>query len=55
MIAGVMEHYSRIAGVLAESPEDYAAVLGMDTDSGKVLWQPWIGGFERGMRLRRGV
>ena len=54
-IAAVMGHYSWIARELAESPEHYAAVLGMDTDSGEVLWQPWIGGFERGMRLRRGV
>ena len=38
---------------LAESPEDYAPVLGVDADSGETLWQPWIGGFERGMRLRR--
>ena len=52
-IAAVMEHYSRIARELAESPEDYAPVLGMDTDSGEVIWQPWIGGFERGMRLRQ--
>ena len=54
-IAAVKEHYSRIARALAEGPEDYVPVLGMDTDSGEVLWQPWIGGFERGMRLRRGV
>ena len=52
-IAVVMEHYSRIAGELTESPEDYAQVLGMDTDSGDIIWQPWIGGYERGMWLRR--
>ena len=52
-IAAVMEHYSRVARELAESPEDYAPVVGMDTDSGEVFWQPWVGGFERGMRLRR--
>ena len=54
-IAAVMEHYSRIERELAESPEDYAPVVGMDTDSGEVYWQPWIDGFERGMRLRRGA
>ncbi len=54
-IAAVLEHYSRIGRELAESPEDYAPVVGMDTDSGEVFWQPWIGGFERGMRLRRGA
>ena len=54
-IAAVMGHYSRIARELAESPEDYAPVLGVDADSGEALWVPWIEGFERGMRLRRGV
>ena len=37
-IAAVMEHCSRIARALAEGPEDYVPVLGMDTDSGEVLW-----------------
>ena len=54
-ITVVMAHYSRVARELMESPEDYAPVLGMDTDSGEVYWQPWIDGFERGMRLRRGA
>ena len=54
-VAAVMGHYSRIARELAESPEDYAPVLGVDADSGETLWEPWIDGFERGMRLRRGV
>ena len=54
-VAAVMGHYSRIARELAESPEDYAPVLGKDADSGEALWEPWIDGFERAMRLRRGV
>lgn len=54
-ITAVMEHKSRVARQLAESPEDYAPVLGVDADSGEDLWEPWIDGFERGMRLRRGV
>ena len=51
----MMGHYSRIARELAETPEDYAPVLGVDADSGETLWEPWIGGFERGMRLRPAV
>ena len=51
----VKAHYSRIAWKLAERPEDYAPVLGVDADSGEELWEPWIGGFERAMRLRRAV
>ena len=54
-VAAVMGHYSRIARELAESQEDYAPVLGVDADSGEALWEPWIDGFERAMRLRRGV
>ena len=47
-----MGHYNRIARDLAERPEDYAPVLGVDPNSGETLWEPWIGGFERAMRLR---
>ena len=54
-VAAVMGHCSRIARELAESPEDYAPVLRVDAESGETLWEPWIDGFERGMRLRRGV
>ena len=54
-VAAVMGYYSRIARELAESPEGYAPVLGKDADSGEAFWEPWIDGFERAMRLRRGV
>ena len=51
-IAGVMGHYNRIAQELAERPEDYASVMEIDPNSGESLWEPWIDGFERSMRLR---
>ena len=51
-IAAVMGHYNRIARELAEHPEDYAPVLEIDPNSGETLWEPWIDGFERAMRLR---
>ena len=54
-IAAVMAHYSRIARELAERPEDYGPILGVDADSGEKVWEPWVGGFERAMRLRRAV
>ncbi|MYE06923.1 MAG: UPF0149 family protein [Chloroflexi bacterium] len=54
-IAAVKEHYRRIARKSAERPEDYAPILGVDTDSGEEIWEPWVGGFERAMRLRRAV
>ncbi len=47
-----MEHYNRIARELAERPENYAPVLEIDPNSGETLWEPWIDGFERAMRLR---
>ena len=51
-IAAVMGHYNRIARELAERPEDYAPVLEIDPNGGETLWEPWIDGFERAMRLR---
>ena len=51
-IAVVMEHYNRIARELAEHLEDYAPVLEIDPNGGETLWEPWIDGFERAMRLR---
>ena len=51
-IAAVIEHYNRIAGELAEHPEDHAPVLEIDPNGGETLWEPWIDGFEQAMRLR---
>ena len=51
-IAAVMGHYNRIARELAERPEDYAPVLEIEPNGGETLWEPWIDGFERAMRLR---
>ena len=54
-IAAVMAHYSRISRELVERPEGYAPILEVDGDSGEEVWEPWVGGFERAMRLRRAV
>ena len=51
-IAAVMGHYNRIARELADCPEDYAPVLEIDPNGGESLWESWIDGFERAMRLR---
>ena len=48
----MMGHYNRIARELAECPEDYAPVFEIDPNGGDTLWEPWIDGFERAMRLR---
>jgi len=48
----VMDHYNRIAILLATSPDDYEALFGVDPVSDETLWEPWISGFERAMRLK---
>ena len=52
LIDAVMGHYNRVARELAEGPEAYAPVLEIDPNSDEVLWEPWVDGFERAMRLR---
>ena len=51
-IGAVMGHYNRVARELAEDPEAYAPVLEIDPNSDEVLWEPWVDGFQRAMRLR---
>ena len=52
LIGAVMGYYNRVAGELAEDPEAYAPVFEIDPNSDEVLWEPWVDGFERAMRLR---
>jgi uncharacterized protein len=54
-INAVMAHYNRVAKGLARDPPEYAAILGNDPNSDDILWEPWISGFERAMRLRAGA
>lgn len=51
-IAAVMEYYDRTARQLAACPEEYAPVLQIDSGTGEPMWEMWIDGFERAMRLR---
>lgn len=48
----VMEHYNRIATALFEKPGDYAPLFVTDRRNGDVLWELWIEGFEKAVRLR---
>ena len=52
IIAVVMEHYNRIARTLANAPEEIELVFEVDPNSEDLLWEPWVRGFERAMRLR---
>ena len=51
-IGAVMSYYNRVAKGLAQSPPEYEAIFGSDPNSDETLWEPWISGFERAMRLR---
>jgi uncharacterized protein len=50
-----MAHHNRVAEGLALNPPEYEAILGIDPNSDDTLWEPWISGFERAMRLRPDV
>ena len=48
----VKEHYNEVASALFERPGDYAPIFAIDRRNGDVLWQIWIEGFERAVKLR---
>ena len=47
-----MGHYNRVASDLANDPESYAPILEVVVASDEVMWESWVDGFERAMRLR---
>ena len=51
----VADHYNRISESLLCGPEQYVPLYEVDDDGGEPLWEPWISGFERAMRLRPGA
>ena len=51
-IGAVMAHYNRVAKGLSQNLPEYEMILGSDPNSDDTLWEPWISGFERAMRLR---
>ena len=48
----VGDHYNRISECLSYDPKQYVPLYEVDDDSDEPLWEPWINGFERAMRLR---
>ena len=48
----VMEHYNKIASTLFDKPEDYAPLFAVDRRNGDVLWELWIEGFAKAVKLR---
>ena len=50
---GLTERLEQVTGQLAEDPAGYLPSFGIDADTGDAVWEPWVLGFERAMRLRR--
>ena len=48
----VADHYNRISESLFYGSEQYVPLYEVDDESDEPLWEPWISGFERAMRLR---
>lgn len=53
-ITAVMAHYNSVASELTKSAW-IEPVYEEDPDSGEILWEAWVNGFIRAMRLRRGA
>jgi uncharacterized protein len=48
----VMEQYNAIAKTLFDAPESYGPLFATDKRHGEVLWEMWIEGFEKAVKLR---
>ena len=48
----VMEHYNSVARTLMERPDRYSPLFSVDTRNGDILWELWIEGFERAIKLQ---
>jgi uncharacterized protein len=48
----IMEHYNAVARALMEHGEGYKPLLPVDKRNGDVIWEVWIEGFERAIKLR---
>jgi len=55
VLALVMEHYNEVAKRLFEKPESYAPRFAIDDRNGDVLWELWIEGFEKAVKLRPNI
>ena len=48
----VMEHYNDIARTLIERPGRYGPRFAVDKRHNEILWEIWVAGFEKAVRLR---
>ncbi len=47
-----MEHYNGVARTLMERPDRYSPLFAVDKRNGDILWELWIEGFEKAVKLR---
>jgi uncharacterized protein len=48
----VMEHYNDVARTLIDRPDRYGPLFAVDKRNGQILWEIWIAGFEKAVKLR---
>jgi yecA family protein len=51
----IMEHYNGVARTLMERPDRYNPLFPVDKRNGDIIWELWIEGFEKAVRLRPDV
>ena len=48
----VMEHYNDVARTLIERPDRYGPLFAVDKRHNETLWEIWVAGFEKAVKLR---
>ena len=48
----VMDHYNDVARTLTERPHRYGPLFPVDKRNDDIIWQTWISGFEKAVKLR---
>ncbi len=48
----IMEHYNGIARTLMENPGRYRPLFPIDERNGDILWELWVEGFDKAVKLR---
>ncbi len=48
----VMAHYNDVASTLFDKPECYGPIVSIDKRHGEILWELWIEGFEKAVKLK---
>ena len=47
-----MEHYNDVARTLIERPDRYGPQFAVDKRRNEILWEIWVAGFEKAVKLR---